>query len=368
MARITLDHVNKSYPNGFIAARDVSLDIADGELLVLVGPSGSGKSTVLRMIAGLEQVTAGRIIIGDRDVTALPPQARDVAMVFQSYALYPHLTVRDNLGFGLAVRRQPPSMIKERVDAAAESLGLTALLDRKPAQLSGGQRQRVALGRAIVRDPLAFLFDEPLSNLDAQLRSDTRTELARLHLRLKATMVFVTHDQVEAMTLGTRVAVMREGVLQQVAPPMTLYREPANLFVAGFIGSPGMNFARGRVRRAQGADGCVFEGSRLSLALADFGGDVSGEVMLGVRPQAIAITAGGDEANGGSWLATVVLVEALGSEQIVHLSAGDVRDLVVVAPAELALAIGEQVGIRIPRGAAQLFDAATGQRLTRTSS
>jgi multiple sugar transport system ATP-binding protein len=357
MARIVLEHVHKSYPNGFVAARDVSLDIADGELLVLVGPSGSGKSTVLRMIAGLEKVTGGCIFIGDRDVTELPPQARDVAMVFQSYALYPHLTVRENLGFGLAVRRQPPAIVKARVEAAAESLGLTPMLSRKPAQLSGGQRQRVALGRAIVRDPLAFLFDEPLSNLDAQLRSDTRTELARLHLRLKATMVYVTHDQVEAMTLGTRVAVMHEGALQQVAPPMTLYREPANLFVAGFIGSPGMNFVRGRVRRANSS---VFEGSSLSLPLTTRDGEGAGDVVLGVRPQALSIAPSGDDA---PWRGAVFLVEALGSEQIVHLAVGDVKDLVVVVPAEQRVAIGDEVGIRVPAGAVHLFDAQTGMRL-----
>jgi multiple sugar transport system ATP-binding protein len=354
MARVILEHVHKSYPNGYVAARDVSLDIADGELLVLVGPSGSGKSTVLRMIAGLEKVTSGRILIGDRDVTELPPQSRDIAMVFQSYALYPHLTVRQNLGFGLEVRRQPASAIAERVEAAAESLGLTAMLERKPAQLSGGQRQRVALGRAIVRDPLAFLFDEPLSNLDAQLRSDTRTELARLHLRLRATMVYVTHDQVEAMTLGTRVAVMHEGVLQQVDPPMTLYREPANLFVAGFIGSPGMNFVHGTVR------GETFEGSGLALPLAGVDGARDGDAVLGVRPQALSIAPNGA---GAEWSATVMLVEALGSEQIVHLDAGDVRDLVVVAPPEIQLEIGSKVGVHVPPGAVHLFDAKSGRRL-----
>src|SRR5712671_6151177 len=228
MAKIQLSHVDKRYPNGFIASRDLSLEIADGELLVLVGPSGSGKSTVLRMMAGLEQVTGGTIRIGERDVTDLPPQQRDIAMVFQNYALYPHMTVRENLGFGLMMRKQPKALIGERVQAVASSLGLDALLDRKPAQLSGGQRQRVALGRAIVREPLAFLFDEPLSNLDAQLRVETRAELARLHRRLGATMVYVTHDQVEAMTLGTRVAVLKDGMLQQVAPPMELYRQPRN--------------------------------------------------------------------------------------------------------------------------------------------
>src|SRR4026208_1411457 len=223
MARIALEHVDKIYANGFVAARDLSLEVADGELMVLVGPSGSGKSTGPRRMAGLEQVTGGKIRIGDRDVTELPPQQRDVAMVFQNYALYPHMTVRDNLGVGLSIRNQPRAMIEQRVRTVASSLGLEALLDRKPAQLSGGQRQRVALGRAIVREPLAFLFDEPLSNLDAQLRVETRVELARLHRELGATMVYVTHDQSEALTLGDRIAILKEGVLQQIDTPMELY-------------------------------------------------------------------------------------------------------------------------------------------------
>src|SRR5918992_2486944 len=245
MASVRLEKVWKRYPNGHVAARGVELAIADGEFMVLVGPSGCGKSTALRVIAGLETPSQGRVLIGDRDVTAVPPQERDVAMVFQSYALYPHMTVRDNLGFGLRMRGTTATRIAERVDVAARALGLGAVLDRKPGQLSGGQRQRVALGRAIVREPMVFLFDEPLSNLDAKLRLETRAELARLHRRLKATVVYVTHDQEEAMTLGSRVAVLREGILQQVAPPMALYRRPANQFVAGFVGSPEMNFLPG---------------------------------------------------------------------------------------------------------------------------
>jgi multiple sugar transport system ATP-binding protein len=359
MARIVLEHVHKQYANGFTAVRDLSLDIADGELLVLVGPSGSGKSTLLRMIAGLEPVARGRILIGDRDVTALPPQDRDVAMVFQSYALYPHMTVRQNLAFGLSVRRRPAAVIQERVSAAAESLGLSSLLDRKPAQLSGGQRQRVALGRAIVREPLAFLFDEPLSNLDARLRVETRAELARLHDRLGATMVYVTHDQVEAMTLGTRVAVMHEGALQQVAPPMELYRAPATQFVAGFIGSPAMTLIPGAV--AQCENGCVFEGGGLSLALGGRALESGRSVVLGVRPQALSIV--DDRSDDGGWLGRVWLVEALGSEQIVHVAAGDVRDLVVVAPTDRVLRQGDDVHIRVPSGAVHLFDAATSRRL-----
>jgi multiple sugar transport system ATP-binding protein len=364
MARIALQQVRKQYPDGFTAVGDLSLDVDDGELLVLVGPSGSGKSTLLRMIAGLEPVSAGRIFIGDRDVTALPPQERDLAMVFQSYALYPHLTVRQNLAFGLTVRRRPAAVIRERVSAAAESLGLTSLLDRKPGQLSGGQRQRVALGRAIVREPLAFLFDEPLSNLDARLRVETRAELARLHQRLGATMVYVTHDQVEAMTLGTRVAVMHEGALQQVAPPMELYRTPATQFVAGFIGSPAMTFVPGVVRR-QG-DAWVFHGGGLTLALGERAVAEGQAVVLGIRPQALTIGVG-DHPEGG-WPGRVWLVEPLGSEQIVHVATGDVNDLVVVAPTDRTLQRGDDVRIRVPLEAVHLFHASTGRRIESHSS
>ena len=241
MASVLLDKVWKTYPNGHVAARGVELAIEDGEFMVLVGPSGCGKSTALRMIAGLETPTQGRVLIGDRDVTEVPPQERDIAMVFQSYALYPHMTVRDNLGFGLRMRGTSPAGIAERVEVAAKALGLEKVLDRKPGQLSGGQRQRVALGRAIVREPMVFLFDEPLSNLDAKLRLETRAELARLHRRLAATMVYVTHDQEEALTLGTRVAVMSEGRVEQVGPPLEVYRRPETMFVATFVGSPAMN-------------------------------------------------------------------------------------------------------------------------------
>jgi multiple sugar transport system ATP-binding protein len=363
MAGIVLDRVHKRYPNGFVAAHDLSLEIVDGELLVLVGPSGSGKSTVLRMIAGLESVTSGRILIDGVDVTALPPQERDLAMVFQSYALYPHMTVRDNLAFGLSVRGTPSLDIETRINAAAESLGISRLLMRKPAQLSGGQRQRVALGRAIVREPRAFLFDEPLSNLDASLRVETRTELARLHQRLGATMVYVTHDQVEAMTLGTRVAVMRAGEIQQVGPPMSLYREPANQFVAGFVGSPQMNFVPGRLEVRDGA--VRFEGSGLTLALDALGGTIGGgkDVIGGIRPQDLAVASVGSGApNDLAWTARVRLVEPLGSEQIVHLSAGALDDLVVVVPPDRELQRDAAVNLRVT-GPVHLFDVETGRRL-----
>src|SRR5437867_9401822 len=238
MASVQLLGVSETYPNGHVAAKGLDLEIRDGEFMVLVGPSGCGKSTALRMIAGLETPTAGRVLIGELDVTGLPPQERDIAMVFQSYALYPHMTVRENLAFGLRMRGATPATIAERVDSVAQALGLEQVLSRKPSQLSGGQRQRVALGRAMVRDPQVFLFDEPLSNLDAKLRVETRAELARLHRRLKATIVYVTHDQEEALTLGGRVTVMRDGIVEQVGPPMEVYRRPASIFVAGFGRSP----------------------------------------------------------------------------------------------------------------------------------
>ncbi len=280
MTGITLDRVTKVYPNGVRAVDDLSLEIAVGEFCVLVGPSGCGKSTLLRMIAGLEDVTAGDVLIDGIDVTERPPQQRDIAMVFQNYALYPHMTVRQNLAFGLKLRKLPKQESKRRVEEIAKTLGLEELLDRKPAALSGGQRQRVAMGRAIVRNPKAFLMDEPLSNLDAKLRVSMRAELAKLHERLGVTTVYVTHDQVEAMTLGQRVAVLRDGVLQQVDTPQVLFHSPVNLFVAAFIGSPSMNLVEAEivddVVRFAGFDLALPEGSSL------VGADRS--VILGIRP------------------------------------------------------------------------------------
>jgi multiple sugar transport system ATP-binding protein len=256
MAQIELQHLTKVYAGDVTAVDDVSLDIGDGEFMVLVGPSGCGKSTLLRMIAGLEDVTEGQISIGGADVTELAPRRRDIAMVFQSYALYPHMSVRKNIGYGLKVRRTPKDEARRRVDEVAELLGLEDLLERKPAQLSGGQRQRVAMGRAIVREPKAFLMDEPLSNLDAKLRVGMRTSLAQLHARLGVTTIYVTHDQTEAMTLGQRVAVMRDGHVLQVDTPQTLYSRPADLFVAGFIGTPSMNLPKHSSRPSSPARGC----------------------------------------------------------------------------------------------------------------
>jgi len=361
MASIKLDKVDKTYPNGHVAARSIDLDIADGEFVVLVGPSGCGKSTTLRMVAGLETPTGGRIYIGDDDVTEVPPQERDIAMVFQTYALYPHKTVRENLAFGLRMRGTHKEVIDDRVKTAAKALGLEVFLDRKPAQLSGGQRQRVALGRAIVREPKAFLFDEPLSNLDAKLRVQTRAELARMHKRLGATMIYVTHDQEEAMTLGDRVAVLKDGLLQQVASPAEIYRRPGNVFVAGFIGSPAMNFFEGRLA---GGDGSMaFESDLLRVDTALPKVDVSmGAVVLGVRPQDIQIV-GEAEADVK---ARVDVVELLGSELLVHMRLGDAGDFVVRAIVSEAAGVSEDetVGLRFSRDRLHLFDAGSGRRLS----
>jgi len=281
MAKIVLDGVTKTFGNEVIAVDDVSLEIGDGEFMVLVGPSGCGKSTILRILAGLEDVTAGEIYIGERQVTDLPPKERDIAMVFQNYALYPHMSVEQNIGFGLRLSKTPKTELRQRVHEVAKILGLEPLLHRKPAELSGGQRQRVAMGRAMVREPQGFLMDEPLSNLDAKLRVQMRAELARLHDRLNTTTVYVTHDQVEAMTLGQRVAVLRDGVLQQVDTPQNLYRHPANLFVAAFIGSPPMNL----IEAAVGPGALSFAGFELPIAngvdLSSFEGRT---VILGIRP------------------------------------------------------------------------------------
>jgi len=336
MASVRLEGIRKTYPNGHVAARNLDLQIADGEFMVLVGPSGCGKSTALRIIAGLETPTGGRVLIGDRDVTELPPQERDIAMVFQNYALYPHMTVRENLGFGLRMRGVDRAIIGERVVKAAESLALGAVLDRKPGQLSGGQRQRVALGRAMVREPLAFLFDEPLSNLDAKLRVETRAELARLHRRLSATIVYVTHDQEEALTLGSRVAVLRDGLVEQVAPPMDLYRSPATQFVAGFVGSPAMNFLPGAiVGRTDGA-------------------------TLGLRPHDVRLVASGQ----GDVDARVDVVEPRGSEMLIYLElprgGGELR---VVAPPEQVVTPDTTVGALFDRERWHWFDAA-GRRIS----
>jgi multiple sugar transport system ATP-binding protein len=336
MASVTFEHVTKSY-DGTVAVQDLSLGVGDGEFLVLVGPSGCGKTTALRMIAGLEQITDGRLLIGDRVVNNLAPVARDVAMVFQSYALYPHMTVFDNLAFGLRNKKVPRKEIDERVRRASGILDLDPLLKRKPKQLSGGQRQRVALGRAIVREPAAFLMDEPLSNLDAKLRVATRAEILKLQDRLGITTVYVTHDQVEAMTMGDRIAVMNHGVLQQVGTPEELYENPANTFVAGFIGSPAMNLVPAPVADAGGADRVV-----------------------GFRPEHIEV--GPLRGDGLQFNASVEVVEYLGDEQIAHLLLKD-TPIVAKLPVEDKVTAGENVDFNVARDKLRLFDAETQERV-----
>jgi multiple sugar transport system ATP-binding protein len=331
VAEIVLDNVSKVFSGGVVAVDDVSLTIASGEFLVLVGPSGCGKSTLLRMISGLEEVTAGTISIGERDVTELPPRNRDIAMVFQSYALYPHMTVRQNLGYGLKVRKTPKQEVAKRVAHAAALLGLDDLLDRKPAALSGGQRQRVAMGRAIVREPKAFLMDEPLSNLDAKLRVSMRAQLAALHGRLATTTVYVTHDQIEAMTLGQRVAVMRDGRIQQVDTPQELYARPANLYVAAFIGSPAMNLVEAEVAGGQ----VRFGGYLIPLPATDPAPD--GPVIVGIRPEAFEDSAFADPGLPQIDV-QVEVVEELGADTHVLFTVAAPR----VEVTEVAAAAGEE--------------------------
>ena len=337
MAAIQLHGLAKTYPNGHVAVRHLDLDIHEGECLVLVGPSGCGKSTLLRLIAGLEIPTAGRILIGGADVTGWPPQARDVAMVFQSYALYPHMSVRDNLAYGLKVRRTDRAIVARQVAAVAEALGIEGLLDRRPAQLSGGQRQRVALGRAMVRQPKAFLLDEPLSNLDPSLRAQARAELRRLHRSLGATIVYVTHDQEEAMTLGGRVAVMRDGAIEQVAPPLEAYGRPANTFVARFIGAPAMNL--------------------MPATMA--GVDAPPGALAGIRPQDVTLGVSGHLS------ATVDLVEPRGHDHLLHLRLDlpGVQPFLAIVAGTPPPPVGAVVLLTLPAGRLHLFDGRDGTRL-----
>jgi multiple sugar transport system ATP-binding protein len=357
MARVILDKINKFYPSSsgpVHAVKDVSLEIADGELLVLVGPSGCGKSTVLRMIAGLEAISDGRIIIGDRVVNDLEPKARDVAMVFQDYALYPHMTVKENLEFGLVMRRVSKEKRAEYVATAAKVLGLEDLLDRKPSQLSGGQKQRVAVGRAIVREPQVFLFDEPLSNLDAKLRAEMRTEINRLHQSLGVTTIYVTHDQVEAMTLGNRIVMMEAGSVQQVGTPLDVYNSPKNKFVAGFLGTPPMNFIDGTVDSTS----MNFQFDNLVLPLSDTLKSLSADKLkrastLGVRPEHIKVAKQDTWTNGLE--AKVVVVEPLGSREIVVLKVGE-KEMTAEVDSMGWLAPGLMVSIGIEPNQGHLFD------------
>jgi multiple sugar transport system ATP-binding protein len=337
MASVTYDHVTKKFADT-VAVQELELVVEDGEFMVLVGPSGCGKSTALRMLAGLEKVTEGRILIGERVVNNVAPQHRDIAMVFQSYALYPHMTVYENLAFGLRNQKVPKKDIDRRVRRAADILDLDPLIKRKPKQLSGGQRQRVALGRAIVREPAAFLMDEPLSNLDAKLRVQTRAEILKLQQELGTTTIYVTHDQVEAMTMGDRIAVMNHGVLQQVGPPVELYRDPRNLFVAGFIGSPAMNLVPASL-------------------LDGIGGE---DRIAGFRPEHVDLGDGRPDAI--HFDGRIQVVEYLGDEQLVHILRKD-ADLQAKLPVEEELAIGQDRTFTIPRNKLLLFDRETEERV-----
>jgi multiple sugar transport system ATP-binding protein len=385
MATITLRNITKNYGQTDPAVDDVSLEIADGELMILVGPSGCGKSTILRMIAGLEDITSGDLYIGDDRVNDLPPRERNLAMVFQNYALYPHLSVYENIAFPLRLRKVDDADVRARVENAAETLELTELLERKPSQLSGGQRQRVAMGRALVRDAAAFLFDEPLSNLDAKLRGQMRTEIARIQNRLDITTVYVTHDQVEAMTLGDRVAVLRKGTLQQVATPRELYEQPVNLFVAGFIGSPSMNFMPG------GIDGEVLHLPVADLTLEpEMARRVAGHdiVIAGIRPEHFEDARMLDDAGraqGVEFRAKIDVIEWLGSEQYAYIpfeAPPEIRkplaelaeeldseqlrtQLVVVVDAASRLEVGGEADLWLDPRHMHLFDPHTGDNLTR---
>ena len=373
MASVTYDNATRVYPGTERPAVDaLNLEIADGEFLVLVGPSGCGKSTSLRMLAGLEDVNSGRILIGDRDVTDVQPKDRDIAMVFQNYALYPHMSVADNMGFALKIAGKPKAEIRQRVEEAAKILDLTEYLDRKPKALSGGQRQRVAMGRAIVRRPQVFLMDEPLSNLDAKLRVQTRTQIASLQRRLGVTTVYVTHDQTEALTMGDRIAVLKDGVLQQVGTPRDMYDRPANVFVAGFIGSPAMNLGTFRVE-----DGAAVLGDvRMPLTretVSALGSDDKGEIVVGFRPESLDRVSAGTE---GAIPVTVDLVEELGSDAFVygrltgskelasHITsgAGESQIIVRIDPRDVPMK-GDTIHARIRQGEQHNFAVSTGERL-----
>jgi multiple sugar transport system ATP-binding protein len=356
MSGVHLDRIRREFATT-VAVDNVSIDIPDGEFLVLLGPSGCGKSTLLRIIAGLLAPSTGRVIVDGVDVTAMAPGERDVAMVFQSYALYPHLSVERNLGFGLQARRRPKDEIATRVRVVAEQLGLTSLLSRRPKELSGGQRQRVALGRAMVRDPKVFLMDEPLSNLDAQLRTATRLELAALHRRLGTTFIYVTHDQVEAMTMATRIAVLKDGRLEQLGTPAEVYDEPATAFVAGFIGAPPMNLLPGIVRSVGGRIRVIADGVDIDLAKGETD---ERTVLFGVRPEHLRIAADGDD--GPRFRGSVTEVENLGSEEIAFCEIGSAQ-LAVRGQRPLGIGIGDDVVLTVSIDRLYLFDPQSTRRI-----
>ncbi|MGE5674007.1 MAG: ABC transporter ATP-binding protein [Mycobacterium leprae] len=359
MAKVSLRHVFKNYGDVKVV-KDFNLEIEDKEFIVFVGPSGCGKSTTLRMIAGLEDITDGEVFIGDKLVNHVAPKDRNIAMVFQNYALYPHMNVYENMAFGLKLRKFSKQEIDKRVKESAEILGLTNLLSRKPKELSGGQRQRVALGRAIVRNPSVFLMDEPLSNLDAKLRVQMRTELSKLHLRLQTTTIYVTHDQVEAMTMGDRIVVMKDGIIQQVAPPQELYDRPSNMFVAGFIGSPAMNFLAGTIS----ADGNTFDGGSFKLQLpADLAAAArpyaGKKMVLGIRPEDVEADPTYVQSHPGTHVpATIEVVEPLGSEIYLYLKTGENAITARVEPG-LTFRATENITLALNTDKVHLFDPET---------
>ena len=365
MATVRLDKVRKVYDNGKVAVAGASFTVADGELLVLVGPSGCGKSTLLRAIAGLETISAGTIEIDGRVVNDLAPRERDIAMVFQNYALYPHMTVAENLAFGLKLRGLPRAGIEQRVANAARMLGLDELLDARPRRLSGGQRQRVALGRALVREPKVFLLDEPLSNLDAKLRVAMRVEIARLHQRLGATMIYVTHDQIEAMTLGQRIVVLKDGEIQQIDTPMNLYEQPANLFVAGFLGSPAMNLLHGSLRDDGGLrlamDGATLPLDGLSSAAPAWNSLHGREIALGLRPEHLQPASA--DTRHAQFDATLEVVEPVGNEVFLNLRFGKAALVARVSPQTLP-APGATLRMQFDPNRLHAFDATDGRRIT----
>ena len=359
VADVKMEHVTKDF-RGVTAVRDFNLTVADQEFVVLVGPSGCGKTTTLRIVAGLEQQTSGSVYIGGKNVDDLSPKDRNIAMVFQNYALYPHMNVFDNMAFGLRLRHTPPDEIKRRVNEAADLLGIGTLLKRLPKELSGGQRQRVALGRAIVRRPSVFLMDEPLSNLDAKLRTQMRTELLKLHQRLQSTVIYVTHDQVEAMTMGSRIVVMKDGEIQQVAAPQDIYDRPANLFVAGFIGSPPMNFLTGRIRRENGQVHVVGDGFRVALTAEQAAACGAEDVVLGVRPEHVQPRASATDGRVAPAIDAVVdVAEPLGHEVYLHLSVGGNQLTARVEPSQIRRP-GERVQVAFDPQRLHVFDQATG--------
>ncbi len=367
MAAVHLEHIFKRYKGTTQpAVDDVSLSVHDGEFMVLLGPSGCGKSTTLRMIAGLESISAGSLAIDARKVNEVPAKDRDIAMVFQSYALYPHMTVADNLSFGLRRRKVDGQQIAARVKSAADILGLNELLARKPAALSGGQRQRVALGRAIVREPKVFLFDEPLSNLDAALRVNTRNELVRLHQRLDATMIYVTHDQVEAMTMGQRICVMNKGKVAQIGKPLDVYRAPADAFVARFLGNPPMNILKASIVQRDGRRVAALGGTELSLSRwTDSALPQGGYVLLGVRPEELQLHEARDDV--GTLRGVVSAIEPLGAETLLMVTLdGGAGDVMARLHRDITGRIGDRVGLSTPNEALYLFDAATEKAIPAT--